>query len=211
MQNIACPFIISTRIPSITNSSIGWRSIREIFRLWMQITRKVLSLRNYILWYLKGCYLSLIIRQNINLASSRNNVCHVKLLGHWTMFRSVRAKSASHDKDRRFKKPICRVSICAHVLTRSMREAGFCNFCFSSLDDAVAFRGKRWKRAPTTKEDEEMTRYREAPVELFSPVESGVTVAESHLPRIALIPFLPFSCALYPAVARWEIQSSIYF
>lgn len=108
------------------------------------------------------------------------------------MFRSVRAKSASRDKDRRSKKPICRVSICAHVLTRSMREAGFCNFCLSSLDDAVAFRAKRWKRAPTTKEDEEMTRYREAPVELFSPVESGVTVAESHLPRISLIPFLFF-------------------
>lgn len=192
--NIARPFIISTRIPSITNSSIGWRSIREIFRLWMKITRKVLFLRNDILWYLKGCHLSLIIRQNPTLISRVHAITYVT----WNCsviercFVQWGAKSASHDKDRRSKKPIFRVSICAHVLTRSMREAGFCNFCFSSLDDAVAFRGKRWKRAPTTKEDEEMTRYREAPVELFSPVESGVTVAESHLPRIALIPSLFF-------------------
>lgn len=66
--NIACPFI-STRIPSIANSSIGWRSVREIFRLWMQITRKVLFLRNYILCYLKGSHLSSIIRQNPTLIS----------------------------------------------------------------------------------------------------------------------------------------------
>lgn len=38
---------------------------------------------------------------------------------------------------------------------------------------------------------------------------SGRVTSPPHLPDP--IPFLPFSCALYPAVARWEIQSQHIF
>lgn len=63
---------------------------------------------------------------------------------------------------------------------------------------------------PATKEDREMTRYREAPVELFSPVENGVTVAVPYPLRVSSLSLslLPFAVS---SLAGWEIQSGIYF
>lgn len=89
----------------------------------------------------------------------------VKLFG-WTTRFSIFNEIAIHDKDRHGEKPICRVSIRASVLQRKIYGRGlkpfaifFFFFPLPSLSYTAAFHGERWKRAWTTKEDGEMTRY----------------------------------------------------
>lgn len=111
------------------------------------------------------------------------------------------SKSAAHDKDSSRKKPIRHIFILligvgTHVQSRLSQYSLFF-FPILQLVAETRFTMKCLKRVrERTKQDREMTRYREAPVELFSPVESGVTVA---VLRTA------------PRAEMWEIQSRIYF
>lgn len=95
------------------------------------------------------------------------------------------SKSAAHDKDSSRKKSIRNIFILLPGCRRPHAVAPLSQYLFSILSPVAEtrFTVKRPKRVrERTKQDREMTRYRETPVELFSPVESGVTAA---VPRMA--------------------------
>lgn len=140
----------------------------------------------------------------------------VKLFG-WTTRFSIFNEIAIHDKDRHGEKPICRVSIRASVLQRKIYGRGLKPFAifffffsppFSQLHSRVSRRTMEacvndkggWRNDTVPR--------RSVPVELFSPVESGVTVLLVSTSSL----FFHFLSAMYPPVARWvEIQSYVYF
>lgn len=93
-------------------------------------------------------------------------------------------KSAARDKDSSRKKPIRCIFILLTGARVQSRLSRYFFFPILSLVAETRFTVKRPKRVrERTKQDREMTRYREAPVELFSPVESGVTVPRTA-PRV---------------------------
>lgn len=107
------------------------------------------------------------------------------LLGHWTTSRRVKVLSMT--KTRRAKSLYATFLSFSPFVTRMRSWLSQYFFFFDRPTRNRISRRNAWNAwnasAGETKEDREMTRYREASVELFSPVESGVTVAVPYAAR----------------------------
>lgn len=145
-----------------------WHIFKKVFQLFDQIHRQSI---NHLNQQTPTFYISIFVFRVAPLKGYRQylaiQLSNVKSTTSREIVRSVeRLVSPSSAKllsmTKSGKKPICRVSIRASMLAkiygRGLKLFAIF-FPLSSLGYAAAFHGERWKRASTTKEDGEMTRY----------------------------------------------------